>query len=328
MSTLTDRYVWGVVRAVPESQRPELEPEIRAMIADAIDARTASGSTGEPADAVERAVLVELGDPEILAARYTDRTLYLIGPALFLVWKRLLLTLLPVVVPIVAIVAMAARSFAGDADIGDVVAAGVTTAFNVAIQLVFWFTLVFAVIERNAGKQADVGTQWTPDELPALPVPGRLSLAELALSVSGLVFVAVFIVWQQVAAPITVDGESYPVLNPALWSFWLPWFLAVISFEVVFTGALYLAGRWTWPFAVVNALLAAAFAVPAVWLIRSDLLFNPAAADALASVGFDTAIAPTGVVIAVSIAVISGWDAVDGFLKAMRASRSPGPLPA
>ena len=321
MSTLIDRYVWGVVRAVPESQRPELEPEIRAMIADAIDARTASGATAERPEAVERAVLAELGDPEVLAARYTDRTLYLIGPAYFLIWKRLLLTLLPVVVPIVAIVAMAAKSFAGDASIGDVIAAGITVAINVAIQIVFWFTLVFAVIERTAVRPGEVGTKWTPDQLPALPVQGRLGLAELALSVAGLVFAGVFIVWQQVAAPIAIGGQSYPLFDPALWSFWLPWFLVVIGIEVVFTGALYVAGRWTWPFAVVNALLAAAFAIPAVWLIRTDQLFNPAAADALATAGYGDAIAPTGLIIAVSIAVIAGWDAVDGFLKASRASR-------
>ena len=321
MSTLTDRYVWGVVRAVPESQRPELEPEIRAMIADAIDARLADGSPDEPADAVERAVLTELGDPEVLAARYTDRTFYLIGPAYFLVWKRLLLTLLPVVVPVVAIVAMAARSFAGDASIGDIVAAGASVAFNVAIQLVFWFTVVFAVIERGELKTAVAGADWTPDHLPAAPAPDRLSLWELALSVAGLVFAGVFIVWQQVAAPITVGGQSYPVFDPALWSFWLPWFLVVIGLELVFTCALYVAGRWTWPFAIVNALLAVAFAIPAVWLIQTDQLFNPAAADALTTAGYGGALAPTGVIIAISIAVISAWDAVDGFLKASRTSR-------
>ena len=42
MSTLTDRYVWGVLRAVPEPQRAELEPEIRAMVDDAVEARAAT----------------------------------------------------------------------------------------------------------------------------------------------------------------------------------------------------------------------------------------------------------------------------------------------
>ena len=325
MTTLTDRYVWGVLRSVPEAQRPDLEPEIRAMIADAVEARSAGSA--ETDAVVERAVLTELGDPEVLAARYTDRSLYLIGPAFFLVWKRMLLTLLPVVVPIVALVGMAAKSFAGDASIGDVVAAGITAAVGVAIQLVFWFTLVFAVLERTADRSWDVGTQWTPDKLPALPSRGRPSLAELALSASGLVFAAVFIVWQQVAAPIAVGGQSYPVFDPALWSFWLPWFLVVIGLELVFTGLLYRAGHWTWPFAIVNAVLAAAFAIPALWLIQTDRLWNPAAVDALATVGFGDAIAPISVIIGVSIAVISVWDAVDGFLKASRSARQAAATP-
>ena len=69
-------------------------------------------------------------------------------------------------------------------------------------------------------------------------------------------------------------------------------------------------------------MLAAAFAIPAVWLIQTDQLFNPAAVDALAAAGFGEAIEPIGLIIAVSIAVIAGWDAVDGFLKASRTSRA------
>ena len=60
MSTLTDRYVWGVLRAVPPAQRADLEPEIRAMVADAVEARVAAGVV--PAEA-ERAAVAELGDP-------------------------------------------------------------------------------------------------------------------------------------------------------------------------------------------------------------------------------------------------------------------------
>ena len=36
MSTLSDRYVWGVMRSIPERQRADLEPEIRALVADAV----------------------------------------------------------------------------------------------------------------------------------------------------------------------------------------------------------------------------------------------------------------------------------------------------
>ena len=327
MTTLTDRYVWGVLRAVPEAQRPDLEPEIRALIADAMDARVETVAGEAPTDA-ERAVLTELGDPEVLAARYTDRSLFLIGPAYFLVWKRLLVTILPVIVPISTIAVMAAKALTGDASIGDVVGAGVTVAFNVTIQLVFWFTVVFAIVERSEGRPIGGATDWTPDRLPAIPVPGRISLVEVALSVAGLVFAAVFIVWQQAVAPIVIDGQAYPVLDPALWSFWLPWFLVVIGLEIVFTGALYLRGRWTWPFAVVNALLAAASAIPAIWLLQTGQLWNPAAVDELTGLGVGGAIGTISTIIAISVAVIAGWDTVDGFLKASRTARSSGTAPA
>ena len=73
MTALTDRYVWAVLRAVPRSQRTELEPEIRALVADAIEARSGqpapdggpapTGHGAEATEVAERAALAELGDP-------------------------------------------------------------------------------------------------------------------------------------------------------------------------------------------------------------------------------------------------------------------------
>lgn len=327
MSTLTDRYVWGVLRAVPEPQRAELEPEIRAMVDDAVEARAANARPDAGnADAVERAALTELGDPELLAARYTGRSLYLIGPRLFLTWRRLLVVLLPIVVPLSALGVMVAQALAGQTDLRALLGSGASIAYNVAIQLVFWFTLVFALVERGGDKSLD--TEWSIDQLPTLPSTGRLSAVELALSIGGLVFAGVFIVWQQVAQPIVVGGVAYPILDPALWSFWLPWFLVVIGIEVAFTALLYRAGRWTVPFAIVNAVLAAAFAVPAFWLLQTDRLWNPAAVTALQEAGYGGAIAPMTVIIALSILVISAWDAADGGLKAYRTSRLAAGRPA
>ena len=60
-ATLTDRYVAAAMRTVPESQRADLAAELRASIDDQIDARV---DDGEAADAAERAVLTELGDPD------------------------------------------------------------------------------------------------------------------------------------------------------------------------------------------------------------------------------------------------------------------------
>jgi hypothetical protein len=323
MSTLTDRYVWGVLRAVPHGQRTDLEPEIRALVADAVEAQAAGGADATAADATaaERAALIELGDPELLAARYTGRTLALIGPRYYGDWRRLLSVLLPIVVPIVAITVMASAYVAGKGAL-EIAASGLSVAFNVGVQLAFWMTVVFAILERSDARPRDLVRDWTPDELPELPATGNgPSAIELVVSVVALAFGAILLVWQQAAMPITIDGTSYPLFDPALWSFWLPWFLAVIGLELVFTVAIYLRGRWTWPFAVANAALGAAFAIPAVWLLQTGQLFDPGLVAALEAKGLDDAFLPGMVTVAVVVLAATAWDAVDGFRKARAAAR-------
>lgn len=324
MSTLTDRYVWGILRAVPTAQRADLEPEIRALVADAVEARVAAGVI--PAEA-ERAAIAELGDPERLAAQYTDRTLFLIGPRYFPDWKRLLTLLLSIVVPIVAIATMGAGYLAGQA-IWEVFASGLGTAFMVGVNLAFWITVVFAVMERREVADLDAELVWTPDKLPEPPAAAATeSLAGIAFSIAALVVAVIALVWQQVAMPITIDGASYPLFNPDLWSFWLPWFVVVLGLQIVFHLALYLRGGWTWAFAVVNTVLNLAFLVPAVWLWSQGQLFDPGLVAALDGMGMAEAFRPAGAVIAFVIIAATGWDILDGFRKAARVGQAARLLP-
>jgi hypothetical protein len=243
---------------------------------------------------------------------------------------------LAILVPLIGVLALAASLIDGST-IGQAIVAGLGGSFQVAVQTFFWFTLVFALIERFAGpkERAELSAAaiaagapgsearpWTLDDLPDLPDQGRISLTELAASVAANVFLLVALLWLQLASPIVVDGVSTPLLDPALWSFWLPWFIGVTILEIVFTIAVFLRGHWTYTYAVGNALLGAAFAIPAIYLLANDLLFNPAFVDAAvaATDGTGTWLQATKVVIGVSIAVIVGWDAVDGFIKAHRAS--------
>ncbi len=316
MTSLTDRYVRAVLRAVPAGKRADLEPEIRALVADAADAHAGLA----PADA-ERAALVELGDPDALAARYTDATRFLIGPHLYPEWERLLRLLLPIVPPIAGI-AVAAVGWASGKPVGEAIVSGLGVAFTVVVQLVFWFTLVFAIAERTGSPIAPMtGRPWSPEELPEVPAPDRMSLGEAIATIVFGLFVLVAIVWVQVASPIVIEGTTYPLFDPATWAWWLWYVLALTVAEIVFAAALYLRGRWTWGFAIVNAVLAAALAIPAVYLIQADLLFNDelvAAIDAKATTDwFSTTMAITVLV----IVLVTAIDAVDGFRKAWRTSR-------
>ena len=322
MTTLTDRYVWAVLRAVPESQRAELEPEIRALVADAAEAQAAESTP----EAAERAALLELGDPDVLAGRYVDRTRFLIGPRLYPEWQRLLTMLLSILIPLIAIVAGAATSVGGGT-VGEAVTGAIGAAIGVAVQTVFWVTLVFAVIERTAGAQTSPAREWTPEQLRSIPAPRRVGLGEVVAAIVANVVVILVIVWGQAMALVTIDGTSYALFDPSLSSTWLPWFIAVAGIEILFAIALYLRGRWTWGLAIVNALLNAAFAVPAVWLLQNDLLFNPALVDRLDAIAGGAWFAPTTSVITVVIVIIVAIDTLDGFRKAWRTSSQAGPAP-
>ena len=122
-------------------------PTITAITGD-----TANGDAATRDAAAERAALSELGDPEILAARYTDRSLYLIGPGYYLDYRRLLGLLIAIVVPIVTLATVFAGLMAGTT-VAAVALTGVTAGIGVGVQLAFWVTLVFALVERNGTRK-------------------------------------------------------------------------------------------------------------------------------------------------------------------------------
>jgi hypothetical protein len=191
----------------------------------------------------------------------------------------------------------------------------------VTVHIGFWTTLLFAVLERSGS--TETFAEWTPDRLPepaARPRDGRLP--EL---IASLVFLALFagaIAWQQVGSVVHDDeGGVIPVLDPALWSFWLPWFLGLIAAEAIFAALIYRKG-WSWAAAVVNTVLGLAFAVPAVLLLLDGALLNPAFLDAVgrspdAATGGGRTVST---IVIASVVLITAWDVVDGFVKARRNS--------
>lgn len=313
MTTLTDRYVWAAARSLPEAQRAEFGRELRERIDDAIDARVERGA---PHADAEHAALVELGDPLALAASYVDRPLQLIGPKYYLTWWRLLKLLLAIVVPIAAAGVLLGQLLSG-AQVGDIVATTVSTAIQVFVNLCFWVTLVFAILERSPRASMPAST-WTPEQLPQPRDDARAG--RLGDLIASLVFLGLFfalIVWQQFGV-VWIGGERQPipVLDPALWSFWIPWFLVLLVLEAIFAIVIYLRG-WTWTMAGLNVLLNAAFAIPAVWLFVTGQLFSSEFIDAIGW-PWGEASDITATVLVVAVIGVAVWDVVDGFLKAAR----------
>lgn len=313
-TTLTDRYVHAVLRQVPESRHDDLGAELRSTVGDMVDARV---EAGEAPDAAERAALTELGEPVALAAQYTDVRLQLIGPRFYVVWKCLTLQLLTWVPALIAVFVAGLRVLDGESTVGEVLVDAGGAALGTAMQIVFWTTLVFAVVDRVATEVPE----WSPDTLPEAPADRDYSFTDAALGVSFNLVVAVVLVAQHFRSWVEgPGGEDVAVLDPALWSGWLPFLLVVIAAVTALEVWKYLRG-WTLGAVAGTVVTSVAFSAPVAWLAAEDRLLNPAFADAvdLSAGGLDnlnTAIAVGAVLVA---AYEIGEAVVKGVLRGRRA---------
>jgi hypothetical protein len=325
-ATLTERYISATIRSLKPDAQADVRAELEASIADAVEARLEQGEA--LADA-ERAVLTELGDPGILAAGYADRPLHLIGPRYYLTWWRLLKVLL-LAVPVSVLGVVALGQTISGAAVGEIISSSILAAGGVVIQLCFWTTLVFVVLER-AG--TDTGETWNVDKLPE-PMENSGGRSEL---IAALVFLGIAVgalLWDRFRGFVIVDGEALPILDPQLWPWGISALFALIALEAVFAIVVFMRGRWSVGLAVANTVLALIFLAWALTLLLRGGLVNPDFLSHLTAVGGegfaagDAKAADEGgifrilaVLLGFAIALGVGWDIVDGWVKAARARR-------
>jgi hypothetical protein len=319
-TSLTDRYVEAAMRTVPEKQRADLGAELRASIDDQIDARTGGG---EPQDAAERAVLTELGDPDKLAAEYTDRPLWLIGPRYYLTWWRLT-TLLWAIVPACAAFGVALAQTLAGAGFGEIVGSVWSVALSVVVHIGFWTTLVFFIVERSA-RDANVGfgAEWSPDDLPE-PRQRGAGLSDLVASLVFLAIAAGAILWDRfVGFAYTAETGWTSFLSPDLWPWWIGALFALMILEALLAISVYAKGRWDMGSATVNAFLNVTIAGGALWLLSQQQLINPRFfAAVMPADSAETVETIITTLFAFGIIAIAAWDSVDAYLKAIRARRA------
>ncbi|SCL30914.1 hypothetical protein GA0074692_3015 [Micromonospora pallida] len=315
MTSLTDRYLAATLPAVPVARRAEIATELRASIDDMVEARTAGGQDTTTA---EREVLTELGDPAQLAARYADRRLHLIGPTYFLAWERLLKRLLSFLPATVGVIMGALEAVDGNP--GGAIGEGIVAALMVALHICFWVTLVFAVLER-LNVPLDL-PEWTVDRLPEERVDRQIPLTDTGASIGWLVLVIAYLPWQHYRSFVSDGaGGDVPILDPTLWSFWLPFLIAVLVATIGFEVVKYRVGRWTWPLVAVNVVLNLAFAVPVIWLLLTDRLFNPDVVQHVAWFSEGDNLDTVNAVVVAGTVLIVLWDVVDSVVKAYRHRR-------
>lgn len=314
-TALTERYISATITSLPPDAQDDVRAELEASIADATEARLEQGE--DPA-AAERSVLTELGDPAVLAARYTDRPLHLIGPRYYLAWWRLLKLLL-IIVPICAVGGVALAQTIAGAPVEEIIGQAISVGLSSVMHLFFWVTLVFVILERTG---ADTVRTWDLDQLPE-PRPTGTGRADL---VASLVFAGIGVgalLWDRFRGFVVVDGDVMPFLHPDLWPWALLGLFALIGLEAGLAILIYARGRWTIPLAVTNTALAVLFLSWALTLLGNGLLLNPEFVDTVFrdnGVQADS-LRILGVLLVFGIVGVSVWDIIDGWLKTRRDAR-------
>ena len=317
-TTLTQRYLDAAMRTVPEGQRSDLAAELRTSIEDQIEARTEAGE--DPA-AAEQAVLENLGDPEKLAAGYTDRVLYLIGPRYFLLWWRLLKLLLCIVTPVVAFATALDQTLAG-APLSEILSTTWAATVGTVLMVTFWTTVVFAIIERSTtATKDDLRGRWTLDRLPE-PTSYRVALSDAVWAVLWVVITAGAILWDRSFGVVRLGGEWHSFLHPGLWPWWIVGALLLMAGSAALAVRSYYRGRWSYRRVAVKAALNLVVAAPTVWLMAQDRLLN--SEPWLVGIPDDGAqvVQIVTIVVAFGIVGVCLGDAIDAFVKARRSRRA------
>ncbi|MFJ4224205.1 permease prefix domain 1-containing protein [Microbacterium sp. NPDC089695] len=316
-ATLTERYISATIRGLRPETQDDVRAELEASIADAVEARIGQGESSETA---ERAVLTELGDPGLLAAGYADRPLHLIGPKYYLTWWRLLKLLLWVV-PVFVLLAVALGQILSGAPTGEVIGSSVVATLGAVVHICFWTTLVFVILERSNSETSL--PEWDLDQLPE-PSANGVGRADAIASIVFLVLGVGAVLWDALLGFFPTGGAPIPLLNPGLWPWGVTMLFVLIAAETLLAIAVYARGRWTVGLAVVNTVLAVAFAVWALILLVRGELVNPAFLEFVFADGIveDDVLRILAIVTGFCLVAFPLWDIVDGWIKTARASRS------
>jgi len=283
---MIDLYIQEVTRRLPEKSREDIALELRSTIEDML-----------PDDYTEeevKSVLEKMGNPAILASGYLDRPMHLIGPRYYDVYINLLKIILPIagVISLISLIATTMFSYSGDEAalniILDLAGHGIWEVLSTGIQVFFWLTVVFAIIERTDHKQSQTPLtacfkEWTPDDLnniPYIPKEKAISKVEVFL---GLLWTAIWAsVYFNAASLLGVyekgsNGLEFvtPTFNQeVLISYW-PLVVIVIGLEIALDMYKLKTGHWNRKIAVLNTVMHVVSSVVFIIVISNNQLFNP-----------------------------------------------------
>lgn len=228
---LVERYIYSVTQQIPEKQRADIERELKSLIQDMLEERAPER---EATKSEVEEVLLELGPPHALAAKYGGYERYFIGPSLikpyFDTLKIVIASILIALTAVLFLDAFVAES----KDALDHVVNYFASLFSGTAQGFLWVTVVFAWLQyrqqRNKGGEADIQQKWKPADLPEVPeqraqIKMSEPIATIFLTVLAIAVCLYAVEWlgvwrfedgQRVAIPL-FDAAAFRSYWPLVW---------------------------------------------------------------------------------------------------------------
>jgi hypothetical protein len=285
--SLIDTYIYEVTRRLPEKNRQDIAMELQSTIEDML-----------PEDYTEEHVmeqLEKLGNPAVLAASYRDTPNYLIGPKVYDAYIHTTKLIIPwaILATILAHVVESIVLFTGEQSILHIMIETLTniipSIIGTLIQLFFWVTIVFIVIERVGLSKTDLpltknGVSWSPKDLKDIVIIPKKKLISKGENIFGFIWTVLWILIYfnadhlvGIYHSISGDGLQFimPLFNQdVLLSYW-PLIILFSALELSLLFYKFKIGKWTYPLAWANAIIHSASIIVFLIFVGNQNLYNP-----------------------------------------------------
>lgn len=280
---LIELYIQEVTRRLPEKNRSDIALELESTIYDMLPQNYTEDHVH---DALEK-----LGNPAILASEYNEKPMHLIGPKYYDVYVSLFKLIFPIalIISLISIIAIKILNPVGDGAVLEtlitIFSEGIWTVTNVFIQLFFWLTITFVIIERADGMKGGSPLSmrfkpWTPDDLKhVMYVPKKKAIKTYELYTS-LIWTAIWgttYFYADHLLGIYENGESgFRMVTPSfnqevLMSFW-PLIMLLIGAEVALAIYKIIKKQWTYKLATLYTInVIVSFGIFITILMQTDL---------------------------------------------------------
>ncbi len=327
MNPLVERYVYDVIRRLPEREREE----VRAELLSNIEAMLPKN----PADEDVVRVLESLGPPYKMADQYRSTKRYLISPAMFdsyIMVLKIVGTVLFSVTLVASVIGIAVEYSQNPTAVGFVtktISTIFASLFEAAVSTFAWVTLGFALFEHyGKGKQKS----WNVKDLPQMPKPERISRRSSIVTmvftvVLNVAWVVVILRYADQIAWYQTGHAPVPLFHADILISMVPIIIGLAVFSLLLCIGKVIYGSWNYPLAVVSMVYNIANAVYVAYFLNYSHVFNEAIFAKLAGVmkvstqavaqGFSTGV----LVITVLVALGAISDTIKAFYQAYRNAR-------